>query len=170
MLYIGGNSCYIFTHVTQFNAFRADIMFTDASDSAAAAVVGKNWTIQVFDGEFAWIRNKHIAYKELYAVLLGISTFAVPLKGHQLLTNIDNMAIHGCIEKGRSKEYDLNCLLRCLFYYLSVNKITMETCYIASCRNVLADSLSRGKLDVFFAAFPCASPRMTRPCRVITDL
>ena len=154
----------------KFNAYEADIMFTDASDNAAAAVLGKNWTIQVFDGEYSWIRKKPIAFKELYAVLLGVSTFAVPLKGHQLLINIDNMAIHCCIEKGRSKDYDLNCLLRCLYFYMSVNKIHIQTCHLASCRNILADSLSRGKLDVFFAAFPAANTRMTRPCRTMTDM
>ena len=103
----------------EFNVFTADIMFTDASDNAAAAVVGRNWTIQVFDGEFAWIKSKPIAFKELYAVLLGISTFAIPLKGHQVLINIDNMAVHYCVNIRVSKDTNvMTILLQNLSKYL----------------------------------------------------
>ena len=153
----------------KFDMRTAAIMFSDASNYAAAAVLGNQWTVKVFDGEFSWIRDKQIAFKELYAVLLGISTFAVPLRNRRLYMNIDNMAVHMCIKAGKRKDYDLNCLIRCLYYYASTNSIDYESGHVAGCKNIHADSLSRGRLDIFFLNMPNASPNMTRPCRVMTD-
>ena len=152
-----------------FDVSTATIMFTDASQKAAAAVVGSSWTVQHFDGQFSWLADKNIAVKELYAIILGISTFAVRLQGKQVLMNTDNKAIDCCIDKGSSKDTLINALLRSLYYYTSVYHIEYKSCHVSGVSNVLADALSRDKYDVFMSAMPYADLRMTRPCRVLTD-
>ena len=77
----------------EFNGETAEIMFSDAADGAAAAVWGESWTIQKFEGECEWIKPKPICYKEMYAVVLGVGTFRVRLRGKQLLMNVDNMTV-----------------------------------------------------------------------------
>ena len=152
-----------------FNALTAQIMFSDASDKAAAAVLGNLWTIQTFDGEFTWLQNKPIAYRELYAVVLGVATFASHLRYSQLLMNIDNLGIHYCIENGKSTDTDIMGLIRALYWYTSVHKIDYISCHLPGADNILSDSLSRLRIEVFYMHLPTACKKMSRPCRIKID-
>ena len=163
------HNCGVSWFPRPFDVNTAVIMYCDAAKGAAAAVVGNSWTVQHFDGEFAWMQDKNIAVKELYAIVLGISTFAVRLRGRQVLMHTDNKAIDDCIEAGKSKDVWLNCLLRSLYYYSSLYQIEYRSCHVPGISNVLADSLSRDKQDVFRFALPGADHRMTRPCRFTID-
>ena len=153
----------------EFDASAAVLMFTDASDTAAAAVCQDAWTIQKFDGEFAWLKNKTIAYRELYAVVLGLGTFGYSLFKQQVLMNIDNKAVQICVQKGSSKDPELMALLRALYHYAFKHQIQYQSCHVYGHSNGMADSLSRNKIEVFFGMHPSANYRMSRPCRVITD-
>ena len=75
------------------DATTAEIIFSDAADGAAAAVWRNSWTVQHFSEECSWIKSKHICFKELYAVVLGIGTFKVALQGKQVIMKIDNMTV-----------------------------------------------------------------------------
>ena len=152
-----------------FNAATANIMFSDASNTAVAAVLGTNWTVIEYKGEYAWLLDKDIAYKELYAVVLGVATFGRQLYRSQLLMNIDNKAVHYCVQAGKSKDAGLMGLIRALYHYTTIHHIQYQSCHLAGVDNILADSLSRGRPDVFFTALPSAHPSMTRPCRIMTD-
>ena len=152
-----------------FDSTTAEIMFTDASGRAAAAVLGKNWTLIEFTGEYSWLRDKDIQFKEFYAVVLGVATFGYQLHRKQLLMNIDNEAVHHCIQAGKSQNAELMGLVRALYYYTTQHSIQYQSCHVAGVLNVLADSLTRNRLDVFFHHNPEAHRTMTRPCRILTD-
>ena len=152
-----------------FDANSAELMFTDASGSAAAAVYKDNWTIVKFDGEWAWIKDKDITFKEFYAVVLGVATFGHQLYRKQLLMNIDNEAVHYCIQNGKSKDSELMGLVRALYFYTTKHHIQYDTCHVPGVLNILADSLTRDRMQLFFQHLPTAHRTMTRPCRIITD-
>ena len=152
-----------------FDSNSCCIMFSDASGKAAAAVLGNNWTIQEFVGEFKWISELPIAFKELYAAVLGVATFGHQLFKKQLLMNVDNESIHYCIQSGKSKDKHIMGLIRALYYYTSVHHIQYETCHVPGASNILADNLSRGNIQNFFMHLPTAHPSMTRPCRILTN-
>ena len=153
----------------KFDTNTAEIMFSDAADGAAAAIWGDSWTVQEFEKECEWIRSKHICYKEMYAVVLGIGTFRVRLRGKQVLMNVDNMTVYHCIESGKSTDPDMMSLIRTLYLYTSQNNIDYKVCHVPGVYNGTADSLSRKKWEVFRQYRPTANVNMTRPCRVITD-
>ena len=162
------NNCKSWFPVS-FNMETAEVLLTDASGYAAAAVWGEHWTVQWFDGEFSWIKNKSIAFKELYAIVLGISTFAMGLKKKQVVVNTDNMSIYHCLESGKSRDSDIMGLIRSLYYYSSVNNIQYMTVHVPGITHRVPDSLSRNRVAEFFTLVPNADRSMTRPCRLITD-
>ena len=95
---------------TPFIAATAQLLYTDASDTGAAAVLGKKWTAIEFTGKFKWLKDKSIMYREMYAVVLGVATFSYNLRGTQVLMHIDNQAVHHCIAAAKSKDYEINFL------------------------------------------------------------
>ena len=125
----------------EFNAATALCMFSDASGKAAAAVLGSNWTVVHFTGDLLWVAPKNIAFKEFYAVVLGVATFGHQLYRKQVIMNIDNEAVHHCIQSGKSKDAELMGLVRALYHYTTKHCIQYETCHVAGASNVLADSL-----------------------------
>ena len=153
----------------QFNVENANIMFTDASGFAAAAVLDGSWTVIQFCGEYAWVKERDICYKELFAIVMGISTFACKLKDNQLLINTDNKSIHHCIEAGKSKDSYIMELIRSLYYYTSINRIDYKSVHVYGIRNEMADALSRNQVDTFFSCCKNADRSMTRPCRFKRD-
>ena len=48
----------------------ATLVFTDASDNAMAGVVSKKWTMVVFEGQYSWMKDSSIVWRELAAVVL----------------------------------------------------------------------------------------------------
>ena len=133
----------------KFDTNTAEIMLSDAADGAAAAVWGDSWTVQEFIGECEWINPKHICYKELYAMVLGVGTFRVRLRGKQLLMNVDNMTVYHCVESGKSTDPDMMSLIRSLYLYTSQNNIQYKVCHVPGVFNGMANSLSRKKWAVF---------------------
>ena len=65
------------------------LVFTDASDTVAVAVVDAKWTVLHFDGKYKWIKEKSINYREMLAVVLVVSTFGKYLKNKWVLMNMD---------------------------------------------------------------------------------
>ena len=153
----------------EFNAETAVLLFTDASDIAAAAVCQDAWTVQYFQGEFGWLKDKSIAYRELYAVVLALGTFGHSLYRCQVLMNIDNKGVQQCVSKGSSRDKDLMALIRVLYYYAVKHSICYEAVHVYGHRNGMADSLSRNRIYVFRHMHPSANTRMSRPCRVLID-
>ena len=148
----------------------ARLLYSDASDTGAAAVLDNSWTAIVYEGEYAWLKDKPIMYRELHAVVLAVATFSHELHGSQVLMHIDNQAVHHCITSAKSKDYDINCLIRVLYYITSIHKIMYKSTHIYGVCNVQADALSRQNYELFRIMCPNANVSMCRPYRVPLDM
>ena len=141
----------------------AKLLFTDASDFGAAGVVDSKWTIRQFVGQFGWMKRKSIAYRELFAVVLAISTFGNYLKNTQVLMNIDNESMQIAVKQGKSKDKEIMALIRVVYFYTSIYKIDYSTMHIPGHRNSVADAASRGNMVAFRSLAPHCDPQMTPP-------
>ena len=114
------------------------------------------------------MKKKSIAWKELAAVVLTLSTFGGNLRGHKVLMNIDNEGIQQALEGGISKNDDLMALIRCVYFYTSINNICYQTVHVKSQWNI-ADSLSRLNIAQFKRICPYSEQEMTKPIDFLLD-
>ena len=95
------------------------------------------------------LRRHHINYLEGYAVLLAAQKFCKQWRGCLVPLYVDNLVILGCLKKHRSSSGPLNKLLFEIFQLQLEYDFRFELFYITSKANVLADALSRQRLDIF---------------------
>ena len=145
------------------------LVFTDASDTAAAAVVDAKWTILYFDGRYSWVKEKSINYREMLAVVLAVSTFGRYLKNKSVLMDIDNKGMQQAVQSGKSKEKEIMALIRCIYFYTSTNNVQYRTVFIEGKTNVLEDRLSRGQLKEFRMLAPLSEISMTAPADMLLN-
>ena len=142
---------------------------TDASNLAASAIYGDKWVIQQFTGDNAWMVSRTIAWRELYAVVLGLATFGPEMKNQFVSMYTDNMAIQCCINSGVCKDTNIMSLIRSLYYYVTLYGIRYRAFYVSTFNNGPADSLSRNQLDRFRLLCPRARAQPEVAPKVITD-
>ena len=145
------------------------LVFTDASNEAAAGVIGNKWTLLQFVGKNAWMKEKTIAWRELLAVVLTIATFGGILRYCDVIMNIDNQAIQTCIENGKSKDPEIMALIRCLYFYCAIYNINYRAIHLSSKCNQIADSVSRLNFALFRTLVPNAEVYMTNPVDIILN-
>ena len=119
-----------------FEIDKAVLIFTDASDEAMAGVVIHKWTMMVFNGEHVWMRKKSIAWKELAAIVMTLSTFGSLLAEKNVIMGIDNEGIQLALENGVSKNDDIMALVRAVYFYTSMNNIKYKTVHVKSQWNI----------------------------------
>ena len=132
-------------------------LYTDASDIAIAGY---------FDG--AWFaapvaKSYSINIRELYAIVVAAATFGEQWKGKRLLFHCDNMCIVQVLCSGTCKSPEIMGLVRRLFFIAATFQFECKAVYINTKVNLIADSLSRYKWDIFHAVAPHADSRMTTP-------
>ena len=76
-------------------------------------------------------------------------------------SDIINIAVVCCINKGSSRDPALSRLLRLLGLFCAVLGISLSARHIPGATNQSADALSRGNLPLFFSQTPQASPEPT---------
>ena len=145
----------------EFDPSSATLLFTDASDLGAGMVVDCKWAIFPFSGKNGWMTKKSIQWRELFAVLLAMSTFSHYLAGKEVLMNIDNQAMQVAVANGKSKEPELMAMIRVIYFYTSVHHINYQTVYISSANNSAADACSRLDVTRLRACLPGAEKSMT---------
>ena len=94
-------------------------------------------------------RRNHIAYLEGDAVVRAVRQLGARLQGKKLRIFIDNQSFCFSLRKGRSNSEKLNDLVRQLFELSAQYDCVFEPHWISTHSNVLADALSRDKLDEF---------------------
>ena len=59
-------------------------------------------------------------------------------------------------------------LMRCLSFYAAYYSFSFQAVHIAGAKNVAADALSRGDLNIFFSSIPqaCQAPALVPPAVV----
>ena len=147
----------------------AKLTFSDASDIAIGGMYENSWYVIPFVGEYKWLAGKSIQYRELYAVVETIATFASRLRNSQTVIHCDNEAMQLSIVSGKSKVPELMGLIRALYFYTATHHIEYTCLHIRSKINANSDRLSRLRMIEFYYYLPTADKRMTRPARIIRD-
>lgn len=110
----------------------------------AATPLGCEWTQQ------------HIAAKELLPIGLACATWDPQWQHKQLLVLCDNLAVVCVITAQSSKDPTLMHLLRCIHLFRALHDFKLRAEHIPGQHNVIADSISRNNLQVFFKEVPSA--------------
>ena len=135
-------------------------IFTDASKTlACAAVFGTSWFMLPWPS--SWWSNENITLLELIPIVWAIKTWGVTLKNCYVIVHTDNEALSFDLNSQSSKEILVMKLIRQLVLLLLKYNIMFRAKHIYGYKNVLADALSRLKLDKFKSLFPSADPLPT---------
>ena len=136
-------------------------LFTDASGTLGCG--------GYFRGEwfhYDWLphqRQQSIQWKELFAVVAAARTWGSAWTGKRIRFYCDNQAVVLSWEARRCKEPHLMALLRNLFFVAASHHFYVHLTHLPGKTNELADALSRGQYNRFFALAPQAArtPTMT---------
>lgn len=106
-----------------------------------------------FEGEhisYQWQKiREHINVLEVYPMLLAAKKWGERWKGKVILVQSDNMAAVQAFQKGSSKNKRVMKWLRKLFWLSAKGNFEVKAVHIEGKANVLADLLSRGKMEEF---------------------
>ena len=146
---------------------RAKMVFTDACNTGLGGMVDSKWTFMKFEGKHEWIGAMSIAYKELLAVVVCVATFGWYLQGQDVIMNIDNKSMQEAVQRGKSKEKDIMALIRVLYFYTTIYRITYETVHVRGVDNGVADRISRARFQDLKKVAPNIDNKMTNPVDII---
>ena len=96
-------------------------------------------------------RERDIAFKELFPIVLAVAAWGHSWRGHQLCCKCDNQAVVCMLASRYSRSSPIMHLLRCLFFFEAYFDIIITASHSD---NLLADDLSRNRLYSFFAQAP----------------
>lgn len=99
-----------------------------------------------------------IEFKELYAVVAACATWGHLWPRLRVQLHCDNKAVVDCIASGASRAPHLMPLLRCLMMIAAQMNFHVCAVHVPGRHNVIADALSRGRLQVFRRLVPDAHP------------
>lgn len=153
----------------EWDASKAVITLSDASDVALGFVCGSSWSVLQFVGHFQWVASMTIAYRELFAVVICIATFGSRLQGQQVVMFVDNQAICYCLNQGKSRDPKIMSLIRALYYYTTLYHIEYRAVHLSTYDNAIADSLSRLQWERFRSLMPESDFYMTKPVHIMYD-
>ena len=108
-----------------------------------------------------------IAQKELLPIVLACILWGAAWRGALVTAHCDNMAVVEVVNSGYSKDGALAQLLRVLFFARAQWEVEIKAVHIPGRQNVLADALSRNKMQLFFSQAPGA---IREPTEVPTQL
>ena len=126
-------------------------VFTDASDYGFGAVWGDLWFGMVYSGQMADLRSRSINWRELHVAVRAMATWAPSFAGKKVMFHIDNQATCGILNKLYTPVGELMELVRLWCLLVESHSVITAVVYINTNDNVLADAISRGDLNTFFA-------------------
>ena len=127
-------------------------MYTDASKTVGyGAVLGTKWFSGVWPIE--WI-SLDILVKELYPIVLAVTVWGDELANKKIILHTDNESLVHILDKYSCKEPKTMTLVRQLVITCLKYNIVIHAQHIPGKQNVLADMLSRLKLQEFHEAAP----------------
>ena len=153
----------------EWDTSTAQIVYTDASNTALGVAYGHSWTWLDFTGEYKFMMNYSIAWREMAAMVLCLATFGDKLHGQQVFMNVDNEVVRLSLNKGYSRDPFLMALVRSIYYYTTIHKIDYRAIRVATYDNGIADAISRKDWVRLFALDPYMSPIHTNHPNLILD-
>ena len=121
-------------------------LWSDASDVGIGGYFDGRWLAAPLTDH---MKRQTIAWRELYALVVALSTWSQHIQHKRILFYIDNAAIVHIINNGCSKNKDLMTLVRSLFCIAAGNSFEFRAEHISSADNAVADALSRGQMYGF---------------------
>lgn len=102
--------------------------------------------------------HHHIAFKELFAVLLACAVWGDSWGGARIHSRCDNQAAVCAINRRSCRDPSLMHLLRCLFFLETHYQFELVASHIPGVENSLADDLSCYLLPSFLSKVPHMDP------------
>ena len=99
-----------------------------------------------------------ITLKELYAIIMAVHTWGSLWQRKRILFHCDNQAVVDIWESGCTRASKTMALVRLLYFAAARYNINVCIVHIDGANNVIADCLSRFKLDRFKQLAPLANP------------
>lgn len=137
-----GKSVFLFDHVVSSDAIR---LFTDAAASVGyAAVLGSHWFADSWKVDF---QRHHINTLELFPIVLAMELWGQRLANHRVVFLSDNFTTVQVINHKSSRCPDMMRLVRRLVVVALAHNIAFSSEHIPGKTNMVADLLSRNKLQ-----------------------
>ena len=135
-------------------------LYTDSAQSIGyGAIYSTKWLYGVFPS--SW-HSFNITFLELYPIILAVNLWGSLWKNQCILFFTDNIALTFIINSQSSKDTDILKLVLCLVLVCLHNNILFQAKHIRGQKMVLADALSRQKLDKFKQLSRHSSPTPTQ--------
>ena len=144
-------------------------IFSDASNLAMGAICGNDWWQISFTGSYAHMRERSINWREFYAALVSLATWARVLRGKPVIFHIDNMVVCNVLNSLYSPVQDLMEFVRPWCLLVEKFNLQVAVVYINTNDNVDADDLSRLRSKEFLERNPSACRHMTWPTMDFMD-
>ena len=141
---------------------------SDASGTwGCVAYVGNHWF------QYQWppyMQDCHISVKELIPVVMAAAVWGPSWVGKSVRFQSDIAAVVSVLNSGSSRDDSLMHLIRCLAFITARFNFVVSASHVRGVDNVLADALSRDKLDLFKSNVPQAQSDPTRIPTELVDL
>ena len=121
-------------------------MYTDASGCGIGGVCRTLWYLDYLTPVE---QSRSIAWRELLAVVVACRSWGSLLKGRRLLLFCDNESVVTIVNMETSKCPLKMTLVRSLFFIAVNINFDIRLKHVAGVENIVADLLSRGRLDAF---------------------
>lgn len=115
----------------------------DACNTAAGGFWQGQWRYAVFQCDLPAAANLHINYKEVVAVVEAVKCWAPSWCGRTVVIHTDSTVAKCIIDKGRSKNKLINCMLGKMFWVCAKYNCKMYAIFVSGCVNIFADTVSR---------------------------
>ena len=138
-------------------------IYTDASNTAFGGVCESEWFQIAYQGRFQAMLERSINWREFYAALVALATWAKSLAGKPVIFHIDNTTVCCILNKLYTPVKELMRFTREWCLLIEKYNITVAVVYIDTKSNVDADDLSRLHTQEFLDRNPTANRHMTWP-------
>lgn len=140
----------VFNGTVYFHQHATQHVYVDACNTAAGAFYQSDWVYTCFEKDIPAAKNLHINFKEIIAVVKAVERWSHLWAGKSVVFHTDSTVAKGVINKGRSTNTYVNCLLRKMAWECAKTNCNISAVHVAGSVNIMADSISRlheGKLD-----------------------
>ena len=125
-------------------------MYSDASGKLGfGAICGSDWMYNMWDSKFIAKYRPSIEYLELFGVVAGVLTWIHRFKNRRIILFCDNKSVVDMINLTTTSCKNCMVLLRMLVLKGLMENVRIFARHIAGSKNVLADNLSRNRIDLF---------------------
>ena len=90
-----------------------------------------------------------VTYKELYAIVAACATRGIEWLWLRVEFQCDNQAVVECLKTGTSRSPAVMALIRTLYSMCVKHNFLIRASHLPGISNIIADALSRNKMDAF---------------------